>query len=228
MDEPNERRWTRTWTGTWTWAGTSARTRAGAAVVALGAVVVLGGNQAPTTDARTVEAVEAVEAVSAPTRTCHGTQPKGSLAGHATDGVPGDTPLERTVIYVDGLATGRHASIYTGMVLDEDGASLDVYRIPSDPFDTAVCEAAEKGVTVRLHDRDINEEDLTALLDRVSEDMSRWDGTFSMREVGLDGTGVVHVGVDNPETAEPILRKAYGERTARYLRVEYAPQAHLL
>ncbi|MEE1832258.1 hypothetical protein [Streptomyces sp. SP17KL33] len=221
MGEPFKRRWTRTWT--WSGSGTRfpSRTRTGAAAAVLGSVVVLGGIQGSAADAQTVEIV------STPTRTCHGTQPKGSLAGHARDGFPEDTPLERTLSYVDELVTGRHASIYTGMVLDEDATSLDVYRIPSAPFDTAVCDAAEEGVTVRLHDRDINEKDLNALLDRVTEDMSRWDGTFALREAGLDGTGFVEVGVDDPDTAEPILHKAYGERNAKYLRVEYAPQAHL-
>ncbi|WNZ10042.1 hypothetical protein [Streptomyces sp. 11x1] len=220
MGEPNNSRRTGTWTRTW--ARSATRTRAGAAAAALGAVVVLGGVRGSAADAQTVEVV------SSATRTCHGTQPKGSLAGHARDGFPEDTPLDRTLSHVDELATGRHASIYTGTVLDEDTASLNVYRIPSASFDTAVCEAAEQGVTVRLHDRDINEKDLNTLLDRVSEDMSRRDGTFSLREAGLDGTGFVHVGVDDPDTAEPILRKFVGERNAKYLRVEYAPQAHLL
>lgn len=225
MGEPDKRGWTWPRTGMRTGmpsrAASGARTRTGAVAAVLGAVVVLGGVQGSAAD------VQTVEAVSDPTRICHGTQPKGSLAGRAEDGVPADTPLDRTVGHVDELATGRHASIFTGMVLDEDSASLDVYRIPSPPFDEAVCEAAEKGVTVRLHDRDINEQDLTALLDRVTEDMSRWDGTFALREVGLDGTGNVVIGVDDPDTAEPILRKAYGERNAKYLRVEYAAQAYL-
>ncbi len=226
MGEPDKRGWTWTRTSTSTRSGRSSdtrtRSRGGAAAAVLGSLVVLGGIQGSAADAQTVEVA------STPTRTCHGTQPKGSLAGHARDGVPEDTPLERTLSYVDELVAGRHAPIYTGMVLDEDSTSLDVYRIPSPPFDKAVCEAAEKGVTVRLHDRDINEKDLNTLLDRVSEDMNRWDGTFALREVGLDGTGFVHVGVDDPETAEPILHEAYGERNAKYLRVEYAPQAHLL
>ncbi|WP_251829288.1 hypothetical protein [Streptomyces sp. ATCC 21386] len=222
MDEPNNSRWTGIWTWTRTWARSGTRTRAGAAAAALGAVVALGGVQGSAADAQTVEVV------SSATKTCHGTQPKGSLAGHARDGFPEDTPLDRTLSYVDDLVTGRHAPIYTGMAVDEDEVSLDVYRIPSAPFDEAVCEAAEKGVTVRLHDRDINERDLNKILDRVSEDMSRWDGTFSLREAGLDGTGFVQVGVDDPDTAEPILRTFVGERNAKYLRVEYAPQAHLL
>lgn len=129
---------------------------------------------------------------------------------------------------MDKLAHGRHSAVFTDLVLDEDEVSLDIYRIPSEPFDTAVCDAAEKGVTLRLHDRDINEKDLNTLLDLISEDMSRWDGTFTMRQVGLDGTGYIEIGVDDPGTAEPILRKAYGERNAKYLRVGYAAQAYLL
>lgn len=81
---------------------------------------------------------------------------------------------------------------------------------------------------MRFHDRDINEKDLTALLDLITEDMNRWDGTFNLREAGLDGTGYIEIGVDDPDTAEPILREALGERSAKYLRVEFAPQAYLL
>lgn len=208
---------------------TRTRSRAGTASAAVvAAVLALGGLQGSTAGAQTVGAGGVggggAGDVSTSSTTCHGTQPKGSLAGH---GYPEDTPLERTVVYVDGLSTGRHSDVFTGLVLDEEASSVDIYRIPSASFDKAVCDSAEKGVTVRLHDRDINEKDLTALADRVSEDMTRWDGTFNMREVGLDGTGHIHIGVDDPGTAEPILRKAYGERTAQYLRVEYTPQAHL-
>ncbi|KFG01925.1 hypothetical protein IQ62_04265, partial [Streptomyces scabiei] len=175
------------------------------------AVLTLGGLQGSTAGAQTVEPV------SSPSTTCHGAQPKGGGTGQSGDGVPeDDTPLYRTLDHVDKLVTGRYAADYTGLVLAEDEVSLDVYRIPSKPFDTAVCDAAEKGVTIRLHDRDINEKDLTALLDRVSEDMNRWDGTFDMREAGLDGTGFIVIGVDDPETAEPVLRKALGERNAKY------------
>lgn len=196
------------------------RARTGTAAAVIGAVVALGGLQGSTAGAQTVEDV------STPSRTCHGQQPNGSRAGL---GAPEEnTPLERTLRHVDKLAQGRHSAVFTGLVLDEDEVSMDIYRIPSKLFDTAVCEAAEKGVTLRLHDRDINEKDLHALVDLMSEDMNRWDGTFTMREVGPDGTGYLHVGVDDPETAEPILRKFLGERNAKYLRVEYAPQAHLL
>ncbi|UUU32477.1 hypothetical protein JIX56_22645 [Streptomyces sp. CA-210063] len=200
----------------------SRRTRAGngTAVAVLTAVVALGNLQGSTADAQTVEDV------STPSRTCQGKQPHGSVAGR---GAPEEnTPLERTLTHVDKLAHGRHSAVFTDLVLDEDEVSLDIYRIPSEPFDTAVCDAAEKGVTLRLHDRDINEKDLNTLLDLISEDMSRWDGTFTMRQVGLDGTGYIEIGVDDPGTAEPILRKAYGERNAKYLRVGYAAQAYLL
>ncbi|MGW1667391.1 hypothetical protein [Streptomyces sp. NPDC002324] len=186
------------------------------------AVLALGGLQGSTAGAQTVEAV------SSPSTTCHGTRPEGSLAGHIRPETPADTPLDRTLTYVDELVAGAHADVFTGLVVDEDGVAMDLYRMPSAALDKAVCDAAERGVTVRLHDRDINERDLNALLDRVSEDMTRWDGTFDLREVGLDGTGRVQIGVDDPGKAEPILRKAYGDHNAKYLVVEYAPQAHLL
>lgn len=195
------------------------RARAATGATVAGAVLVLGALQGSSAGAQTVEDV------SSPAKVCVGTRSEGSLAGH---GSPEDTPLDRTLNYVDKLAYGRHSDVFTGLEVDEEDTGVHVYRIPSDAFDTAVCGAAEKGVTVRLYDRDINEEDLTALSDLISEDMTRWDGTFQLREVGLDGTGHVHVGVDDPETAEPILREAFGERNAKYIRVEYAPQAELL
>ncbi|MDX3066592.1 hypothetical protein PV518_31190 [Streptomyces sp. ND04-05B] len=191
------------------------------AAVAL-AVLALGGLQGSAAGAQTTEAV------SSPSTTCHGTRPEGSLAGHIRPETPAETPLDRTLTYVDELVAGAHADVFTGLVVDEDGVAMDLYRMPSAALDKAVCDAAEQGVTVRLHDRDINERDLNALLARVSEDMTRWDGTFDLREVGLDGTGRVQIGVDDPGKAEPILRKAYGDHNAKYLVVEYAPQAHLL
>ncbi|MDX2915839.1 hypothetical protein [Streptomyces griseiscabiei] len=205
--------------GTWAWARARATRGRASALATVAAVLTLGCLQGSTAGAQTVGEV------SAASRTCHGTGPKGSLAGY---GSPEDTPLQRTVLYMNKLSTGRHADVFTGLVLDEDETSVDLYRIPSAPFDKAVCDSAEKGVTVRLHDRDINERDLNTLLDRVTEDMTRWDGTFTMRETGLDGTGRVQIGVDDPDTAEPILREAYGARNAKYLLVEYAAQAHLL
>lgn len=196
-----------------------ARLRFGTSAVVAGTALVLGGLQGASAGTQTVEDV------STPAKVCFGARPEGSLAGH---GAPEDTPLDRTLGYVDGLTYGRHADVFTGLVVDEDGRAVEIYRIPSEAFDTDVCGATEQGVTVRLYDRDINEKDLNALSDRIGDDMRRWDGTFSMRSVGLDGTGHVHIGVDDPGTAEPILREAYGDQNAKYLRIEYEPQAELL
>ena len=192
------------------------RVRPGTAAAVAVAVLALGGLQGSTADARPVAEV------SKPAATCHGTRPEGSLPD-----TPVETPLDRTLTYVDKLSTGAHADVFTGLVVDEDKGAMDLYRMPSAAFDKAVCDAAERGVTVRFHDRDINERDLTALLDLISEDMTRWDGTFDLRQVGLDGTGRVHIGVDDPAKAEPILRTAYGAHKAKYLVVEHVPQAHL-
>ncbi|MGW3288221.1 hypothetical protein ACWDR3_26655 [Streptomyces sp. NPDC001002] len=191
------------------------RNRVGAAVavvLALGAVQACGGegvrvSTAPETGDPTV---------------CVGQRPVDSLPDR-DDG----TPLMRVVVHVEDLARKRYAAVYTGLSVDEDDSAADIWRIPSDAFDTAVCEAAVKGVTLRLHDTDVNGRTLTRLADRISDDMKRWDGTFQMREVGPDERGFVHVGVDDPDTAEPILKKAYGEKNARYIRVEYVDQAEL-
>jgi hypothetical protein len=195
------------------------RTRARVGTAAAGAVLALVALQGSSSGAQTVADV------SSPATVCEGTRPKGSLAGL---GSPEDTPLQRTLNHVDKIAYGRYADTFTGMEVDEEGSGVSIYRMPSASFDAAVCGTAEKGVTVRLHDTDINAGDIDALADRISEDMSRWDGTFQLREVGQDGRGHVLVGVDDPETAEPILRAAFGERNAKYIRVEYAPQAELL
>ncbi|MFJ7042008.1 hypothetical protein ACIQVC_01175 [Streptomyces sp. NPDC101112] len=202
------------------------RTRARVATAAAGAVLALAALQGSGAGAQTVAAdvSSPADVSSSPATVCHGTRPEGSLPDL---GFPDDTPLQRTLNHVDKLAYGRFAEKFTSMAVDEEDSSADVYRIPSASFDAAVCGIAEKGVTLRLHDTDIDEEGLTAIVDRISEDMGRWDGTFQLREVGLDGRGHVHIGVDDPETAEPILRKAFGERIARYLRVEYTPQAEL-
>ncbi len=195
------------------------RMRARVGTSAAGAVLALAALQGSSAGAQTVEDV------SSPATECRGTRPEGSLAGH---GSPEDTPLERTLNHLDRLTQGRYADVFTGLEVDEEGSGVSIYRMPSASLDAAVCSTAEKGVTVRLYDTDVNEADLTALADRISEDMTRWDGTFQLREVGQDGRGHVLVGVDDPETAEPILRAAFGERNARYIRVEYAPQAELL
>jgi hypothetical protein len=136
-----------------------------------------------------------------------------------------DTPPDRTLARLDQLATGRHAAVYAGMSVDDEHNAADVWRIPSAAFDAAVCAAAERGVTVRLHNTDVNRKDLDALAERVGEDMNRWDGTFSLREVSVDERGFVSVGVDDPDRARPFLEKEFGER---HLKVEHAEQAHLL
>ncbi|MGQ4382698.1 hypothetical protein [Streptomyces sp. SAS_270] len=152
---------------------------------------------------------------------CTGTRPVDSLP-EADDG----SPLERVVTHIDKLAHGkRYADVFTGLALDEDQHAADVWRIPSAAFDDAVCGSAVKGVTVRLHDTHVGRRTLDALADRIGDDMRRWDGTFEMREVGPDERGFVHVGVDDPDKAGPIVEKAYGEQNSRYIKVEYAEQA---
>ncbi|WP_329336134.1 hypothetical protein OG866_18715 [Streptomyces sp. NBC_00663] len=135
----------------------------------------------------------------------------------------GDTPLERTLGRIDKLAAGEYADVYTGMGVDEDANAADVWRIPGHDFDTAVCDAAEEGVKLRLHPADVDRRTLDALAERIGEDMRRWDGTFQLREVGVDERGFVRVGVDDPGTAAPLVEKAFG---ARYIRVEYVDQAY--
>nr|WSY52663.1 hypothetical protein OG999_22785 [Streptomyces sp. NBC_00886] len=49
--------------------------------------------------------------------------------------------------------------------------------------------------------------------------------TFEMREVGVDEREFVLVGVDGPDTARPIVEKAYGEPNRRYIQVDYAVEA---
>ncbi|MFE2711327.1 hypothetical protein ACFXKI_04855 [Streptomyces mirabilis] len=55
--------------------------------------------------------------------------------------------------------------------------------------------------------------------------MNRWNRTFDLREVGVDEAGFVVVGVDDPTTAAPLVKKALG---ARHIEVGYAEQASLL
>ncbi|WP_405870329.1 MULTISPECIES: hypothetical protein [unclassified Streptomyces] len=155
---------------------------------------------------------------------CVGTRPVDSLPD-ADDG----TPLMRVVVHIDKLsAHKRYASVFTGLSVDDDDQAADVWRIPSAAFDDEVCGSAVKGVTVRLHDTDIDRKTLDRLSDRIGDDMKRWDGTFQMREVAVDEHGFVLIGVDDPDKAEPIIKKAYGESNRRYIRVEYVDQAELL
>ncbi|MEV0170973.1 hypothetical protein AB0I00_07575 [Streptomyces sp. NPDC050803] len=154
------------------------------------------------------------------TSQCVGTRPGGGT----TD--PDDTPLYRLLDRIDRLAAERYADVYTGLSVDEPDNAADLYRIPSAAFDAAVCEAAEKGVVVRLHDTDVSRKKLEALADRISEDMHRWDGTFQLREVGVDEQGWVFVGVDDPDTAEPIIHKEFGGSHEERIRVEHVEQAY--
>lgn len=161
-------------------------------------------------------------------RECVGTRPVDSLP-HAYDDDSPLEPLERVVARIDKLAHAhRYAAVYTGLSLDEDSKSVDVWRVPSAAFDDEVCEGVVKGVTVRLHGTDVDRRTLDALADRLGDDMKRWDGTFQMREVGVDERGFVQVGVDDPDKAEPIIKKAYGAKNARYIEVEYVDQASAL
>lgn len=154
---------------------------------------------------------------------CVGTQPTGSLPG--LPGTPkgaSDTPLDRTLAYID-LAQRRHAAAFTGLAVDRRHETAKVWRIPYAALDADLCGAAEKGVTIRLHDTDVNRTTLDALAGRISEDMQRWEGTFQMRTVGVDSEGFVSVGVDDPAKAEPILKKTFGEK---YIEVEHTGPIH--
>lgn len=153
-------------------------------------------------------------------RTCAGARPADSLPDR-DDG----TPLTRVVVHVDELARKKYPDVYTGLSVDEEHRAVDVWRMPSAPLDDAICRSAVRGVTVRLHDTDVSGRTLHALSDRIGDDMHRWDGTFQMREVATDERGFVLIGVDDPDKAEPILKKAYGGHSSRYIRVEHADQA---
>jgi hypothetical protein len=160
--------------------------------------------------------------VSAPDR-CVGTRPAGGLPT-----LDDNSPMYRLAGHIDKLAAGGYAAVYTGMSVNDETGTLDVWRIPSTRFDADVCGAALKGVTVRLHDTDVSRKTLDKLSDRLGDDMKRWDGTFEMREVGVDERGFVQVGVDDPDKAEPIIKKAYGAKNARYIKVEHVDQASAL
>ncbi|WP_328873087.1 hypothetical protein OHT76_24950 [Streptomyces sp. NBC_00287] len=159
------------------------------------------------------------------TSQCVGTRPAPTRTDPDS---PDDTPLYRLLTHIDSLGAERHAGVFTGLSVDEEDNAADLYRIPSAALDDAVCDAAEKGVTVRMHDTDVNRKDLDALADRISEDMNRWDGTFQLREVGVDEQGWVNVGVDDPDTAEPIIHDTFGSSgEEHHIRVVHVEQAHL-
>ncbi|WP_181764415.1 hypothetical protein [Streptomyces albidus (ex Kaewkla and Franco 2022)] len=73
-------------------------------------------------------------------------------------------------------------------------------------------------------DSDVSRGDLDALAARISADMHRWDGSFTMRRVVVDDSGFVSVGVDDPAKAEPILNRAFGKK---HIEVKHVEQAHL-
>ncbi|WP_043455801.1 hypothetical protein [Streptomyces fulvoviolaceus] len=155
---------------------------------------------------------------------CVGTQPLDTLPGFPdAEGGTDDTPFYRTLAYIDLDARPRHAAVYTGLSVDEPHDTLKIWRIPSAEFDADVCGAAEKGVKIRLYDTDVTRTHLDGLADRISEDMNRWDGTFAMREVGVDERGFVHVGVDDPKKAEPLIEEEFGPR---YIKVDHVEQAY--
>ena len=157
--------------------------------------------------------------------------PKASAPDQCVGTLPtrdDNSPMYRLAGHIDALAVGAYAAVYTGLSVDDKTQTLDVWRIPSARFDAAVCGAALKGVTVRLHDSDVSRKSLDKLSDRIGDDMKRWDGTFRMREVGVDERGFVRVGVDDPDKAEPIIKKAYGAKNARYIKVEYVDQSSAL
>ncbi|MFI9768161.1 DUF6281 family protein [Streptomyces sp. NPDC052415] len=164
-----------------------------------------------------------VARLAAADSTCFGTR----QAPSATDpdlGAGDDEPVYRLVDHIDRLSAKRYADVFTGLSVDLDADAVVLHRIPSPEFDKAVCDAAEQGITVRIHDTDVDREDLDALAARISEDMSRWDGTFELREVAVDERGWVSVGVDDPETAEPLVQDAFG---AEHIEVVHVEQAHL-
>ncbi|MGW3663854.1 hypothetical protein [Streptomyces sp. NPDC005141] len=155
------------------------------------------------------------------TTVCVGTRPVGSL--------PGPEPsLYRVQAYIERRGESRYRSVFTGLSVDEGGKTADVYRIPSGAFDADICAHAEKGVRVRIHDTDVTARRLEALTERIGDEMGRWDGRFELREVGPDPRGWVSFGVDDPATADLILKKALGKFWAKHIRVEYAESASLV
>lgn len=151
---------------------------------------------------------------------CAGTRPVSSLPDPH-----GENAALRLVMRIDRVAPRHHPDVFTGLAVDEGDRAADVWRIPSAAFDAEICGLAVRGTTVRLHDTDVNRKTLDALSDRVVADMTRWDGTFVMREVGVDERGFVRVGVDDPDTARPFVEKAYGAENARHIRVVHVEPA---
>ena len=154
------------------------------------------------------------------TTVCVGTRPAHSLPGR-------ESSLLRVTIYIDKRGASRYKSVFTSVSVDERRNTATVYRIPSEAFDADICGHAEKGVKVRIHDSDVTLRQLYAMVDRVGDDMDRWDGRFELYTVGLDGSGHVVFGVDDPATAEPVLKKAFGTFWAKHILVEHTGQPRL-
>lgn len=185
------------------------------AVLALG---VLQGASAAGADMQT----DAVGASLKPSHVCVGAQPEGKLPSWGPKGSrPDDTPLYRTLAYVDKRAKAQ-PGIFTGLAIDDERLAVDVYRIPGhaqERFDADICGAAEKGITLRLYDTDVTERELKGLVDRISGDMYRWEDTFMIWTVGMDSSRV-HVVVSDRVKAWPALREAYGDEVMRHIVVE--------
>ncbi|MFJ5261615.1 hypothetical protein ACIQAC_14255 [Streptomyces sp. NPDC088387] len=159
-----------------------------------------------------------------PSEQCVGSRPAGSLPGRDAADAEGD-PAFPTYVHIDTTLRERHSDVYTGVEAGDDVTVLDVYRIPSAAFDKDVCGSAEKGVTVRLHNTDINRERLEALAERVTDESDRWESTFRIASIGADAKGYVLVGVDEPHLALPVLEREFG---AGHIRVEREERASLL
>jgi hypothetical protein len=186
------------------------RIRETAAVVAASAVALV-----------TVQGSSAVAGGGESPTVCVGSRPVGSL--------PGPEPsVFRVLAYIEKRGETRYRSVFTGLSVDEDQRTADVYRIPSRAFDADICAHAEKGVRVRVHDTDVTERRLDALAEQIGDDMNRWDGRFDLRSVGPDPEGFVLFGVDDPATADLIIKKALGKFWAKHIRVEYTGPAYLL
>lgn len=200
-------------TGTGTGTGTRTRLTTTAAVTAVLALGALGGSSAGA-------AAEDVRPTAATGKACVGKRQAEDAA----------SSLNRMLSQVQRTGQGRYSDIYSGVVVSEDGGTADVYRVPSKAsgskasgsqaseskeFDAQLCAAAERGVTVRLHDTVMNAKDAKALADRIGKDMDRWKGTFRMQTVGPEPEGYVLVGVDDPVKARPILEKAFGKENLR-------------
>jgi len=190
-------------TGTGTATGTRTRLTTTAAVTAVLALGALGGSSAGA-------AAEDVRPTAATGKACVGKRQAEDAA----------SSLNRMLGHVQQTGQDRYSDIYSGVVVSEDGGIADVYRMPSAEFDAQLCAAAERGVTVRLHDTAMNAKDAKALADRIGKDMDRWKGTFRMQAVGPEPEGYVLIGVDDPEKARPILEKAFGKENLRVERQE--------